>query len=321
MDDDGARAAHPAVPAPGAPPRLGDPGRAARLSGARTPLARGQARTGRGGRPRGRRVERARRRSTRAPAGTTRPSASTSPVRIHADRTTRSTRVRRGGRHRGALGAARRRGGGGARAPRAEPVADRSALLAARIAGNAAGRRSAPPTSRGRVTRSSAGHDRRGGRGLVPAARLDRARPVGEHGRRVPARPDGVRRVAGGAGHPLACGGHEPASISEFAVHLGSRPESPLTASSLARMLSTVRGFHRFLLEEGLVEVDVAHEIRPPKLRSRLPKAITRRPGRRPARRDRRRRAGAAARQGAPRTALRDRRAGQRGGRTSTSTT
>jgi len=63
--------------------------------------------------------------------------------------------------------------------------------------------------------------------------------------------------------------------ISEFAVHLGSRPESPLTASSLARMLSTVRGFHRFLLEEGLVEADVAHEIRPPKLSSRLPKAIS----------------------------------------------
>ncbi|HEY8281365.1 MAG TPA: site-specific tyrosine recombinase XerD [Leifsonia sp.] len=63
--------------------------------------------------------------------------------------------------------------------------------------------------------------------------------------------------------------------ISEFAVHLGSRPESPLTASSLARMLSTVRGFHRFLLEEGLVGADVAHEIRPPKLSSRLPKAIS----------------------------------------------
>ncbi len=63
--------------------------------------------------------------------------------------------------------------------------------------------------------------------------------------------------------------------ISEFAIHLGSRQESPLTASSLARMLSTVRGFHRFLLEEGAVEADVAHEVRPPKLSSRLPKAIT----------------------------------------------
>ncbi|MFK3671506.1 site-specific tyrosine recombinase XerD [Leifsonia aquatica] len=63
--------------------------------------------------------------------------------------------------------------------------------------------------------------------------------------------------------------------VSEFVAHLGTRPESPLTASSLARVLSTVRGFHRFLLEEGRVEQDVAREVRPPKLPSRLPKAIT----------------------------------------------
>ena len=63
--------------------------------------------------------------------------------------------------------------------------------------------------------------------------------------------------------------------VSEFVGHLGTRAESPLTASSLARVLSTVRGFHRFLLEEGRVEQDVAHEVRPPKLPSRLPKAIT----------------------------------------------
>lgn len=66
-----------------------------------------------------------------------------------------------------------------------------------------------------------------------------------------------------------------PAMLSAFAVHLGTREESPLTASSLARMLSTVRGFHRFLLEEGRVEVDAARDLRPPKLPSRLPKAIT----------------------------------------------
>ncbi|MDN4598576.1 site-specific tyrosine recombinase XerD [Leifsonia virtsii] len=66
-----------------------------------------------------------------------------------------------------------------------------------------------------------------------------------------------------------------PATLSAFAVHLGTRQESPLTASSLARMLSTVRGFHRFLLEEGRVEVDAARDLRPPKLPSRLPKAIT----------------------------------------------
>jgi integrase/recombinase XerD len=66
-----------------------------------------------------------------------------------------------------------------------------------------------------------------------------------------------------------------PPLISDFALHLGSRPESPLTASSRARVLSTVRGLHRFLLEEGRVERDVAKEVRPPKLSSRLPKAIS----------------------------------------------
>ena len=65
------------------------------------------------------------------------------------------------------------------------------------------------------------------------------------------------------------------ADVSAFARHLGAREETPLTASSMARMLSTVRGFHRFMLEEQLVAANVAHEVKPPKLASRLPKAIT----------------------------------------------
>ena len=63
--------------------------------------------------------------------------------------------------------------------------------------------------------------------------------------------------------------------VSEFVRFLGLREESPLTAASIARILSTVRGFHRFLLEEGVVETDVAHESKPPKLGTRLPKAIS----------------------------------------------
>jgi integrase/recombinase XerD len=39
-------------------------------------------------------------------------------------------------------------------------------------------------------------------------------------------------------------------------------------------MLSSVRGLHRFLAEDGVVADDVAHEISPPKLPMRLPKAI-----------------------------------------------
>lgn len=48
-----------------------------------------------------------------------------------------------------------------------------------------------------------------------------------------------------------------------------------VSASSAARMLSSVRGWHRFLADEGLVDRDVAAQQRPPKQPKRLPKAIT----------------------------------------------
>jgi integrase/recombinase XerD len=53
------------------------------------------------------------------------------------------------------------------------------------------------------------------------------------------------------------------------------RRDEGLAASSTARMLSTVRGLHRFLEEDGVVPADVAAEVAPPKLPMRLPKAIT----------------------------------------------
>ena len=51
--------------------------------------------------------------------------------------------------------------------------------------------------------------------------------------------------------------------------------EAPLTKSSAARMLSSARGFHRFLADEGIVAIDVAAEVKPPKLGLSLPKAIS----------------------------------------------
>jgi integrase/recombinase XerD len=69
--------------------------------------------------------------------------------------------------------------------------------------------------------------------------------------------------------------GIAPAHVSAFAQHLGTRTEAPLVASSVARVLSSVRGLHRFLLAEGLVETDAASDTKPPKLGFRLPKAIT----------------------------------------------
>ena len=65
------------------------------------------------------------------------------------------------------------------------------------------------------------------------------------------------------------------ADVSAFSQHLRTREEGALVASSLARMLSSVRGFHRFMLGEGLVESDVTSNAKPPKLGTRLPKAIS----------------------------------------------
>jgi integrase/recombinase XerD len=63
--------------------------------------------------------------------------------------------------------------------------------------------------------------------------------------------------------------------VAAFAHELRSRSERPLSASSTARMLSSVRSWHRFLLDESIVEVDVASEVKPPKQSMRLPKAIS----------------------------------------------
>jgi len=68
-------------------------------------------------------------------------------------------------------------------------------------------------------------------------------------------------------------------AVDDYARHLVTRGETDATqrlgAASVARMLSTVRGLHRFLLDEGEVQEDAARDVRPPKLPSRLPKALT----------------------------------------------
>jgi integrase/recombinase XerD len=65
-----------------------------------------------------------------------------------------------------------------------------------------------------------------------------------------------------------------PVDVAEFPVALATRDE-PLGASSIARVVSSVKGFHRFTAEEGLVADDVTTTTRPPKLPARLPKAIS----------------------------------------------
>lgn len=51
--------------------------------------------------------------------------------------------------------------------------------------------------------------------------------------------------------------------------------DPPLAASSAARALAAVRGLHRFAARDGLVPDDVAREVVPPALPSRLPRTLT----------------------------------------------
>jgi len=73
----------------------------------------------------------------------------------------------------------------------------------------------------------------------------------------------------------------DPARITEqdveafgAALRTGDEEHPPLGASSVARTVVAVRGFHRFLLREGLVSQDATEAVKPPRPTSRLPKAL-----------------------------------------------
>ncbi|USQ77895.1 site-specific tyrosine recombinase XerD [Ornithinimicrobium cryptoxanthini] len=65
--------------------------------------------------------------------------------------------------------------------------------------------------------------------------------------------------------------------VSDFLAHLRTGDEDcpPLAASSAARALVVVRGFHRFLAAEGESADDPAQVVAPPTPARRLPKAIS----------------------------------------------
>jgi integrase/recombinase XerD len=67
------------------------------------------------------------------------------------------------------------------------------------------------------------------------------------------------------------------AHVTDFLATLreGSADHPPLAASSAARTLVAVRGFHRFLALEGDVATDAAGAVSPPRPPARLPKAIS----------------------------------------------
>ncbi|GAA1933371.1 site-specific tyrosine recombinase XerD [Microbacterium aoyamense] len=65
-----------------------------------------------------------------------------------------------------------------------------------------------------------------------------------------------------------------PALVAEFAADRAAA-QPPVAASSLARLQSSVRGLHRFLVREGIDDVDPSSKLTPPKQARRLPKALT----------------------------------------------
>ena len=69
----------------------------------------------------------------------------------------------------------------------------------------------------------------------------------------------------------------QPEDVAAFLVALreGRDGRPVLSATSAARAVVAVRGWHRFLTREGITSTDAAHEVRPPSTPQRLPKAIS----------------------------------------------
>lgn len=65
-----------------------------------------------------------------------------------------------------------------------------------------------------------------------------------------------------------------PAVVDRFIADRASAKPPP-AATSLARLQSSVRGWHRFLAREGIEADDPTGRLRPPKTPRRLPKALT----------------------------------------------
>jgi len=59
-----------------------------------------------------------------------------------------------------------------------------------------------------------------------------------------------------------------------LAVRTGADGRTPLSASSAARGVAAIRGWHRFLVPEGMAPADPARAVRPPARPRRLPKAL-----------------------------------------------
>ncbi|WP_425491416.1 site-specific tyrosine recombinase XerD [Nocardioides luti] len=71
-------------------------------------------------------------------------------------------------------------------------------------------------------------------------------------------------------------GGISEATVSGFLMRLreGDADHPPLSATSAARTVVAVRGFHKFAVADGLATLDPASAVKPPSPAKRLPKAL-----------------------------------------------
>jgi integrase/recombinase XerD len=69
----------------------------------------------------------------------------------------------------------------------------------------------------------------------------------------------------------------QTSTVAAFLGYLreGDAEHPPLSATSAARAVISVRGLHRFAVRDGLLDSDVARQIRPPSPPRRLPKALS----------------------------------------------
>ena len=67
-----------------------------------------------------------------------------------------------------------------------------------------------------------------------------------------------------------------PDTVSDFLMGLreGDENHKPMSATSAARTIVGVRGFHRFAVKDGLSDSDPAAQVVPPSPAKKLPKAI-----------------------------------------------
>lgn len=80
--------------------------------------------------------------------------------------------------------------------------------------------------------------------------------------------------TARGITDPAGVGEQDVAAFLE-ALRTGADGGRPLAPASASRTVTAVRGWHRFLHEEGATALDPSAQVRPPQVGRRLPKALT----------------------------------------------